>query len=630
MVVFFLVKTYKIMYGNSMKHQYIAVIDFGSQFAHLIARRVREHGVLAKIFTPDTPAHMYADAKGVILSGGPKSTIAADAVPYDPGIFKLGLPILGLCYGHQVIAQHFGGQVERGITKEYGQADVTILDHTDIFHGLAKQERVWMSHWDVVARAPAGFEVIGSTRDCPIAAMRDTTKRIWSFQYHIEVHHSVHGMQMLENFLFKICRVRADWNIAAIEQEILKDIRAVAGKTKKVFLLLSGGVDSTVAFVLLEKALGKKRVHGLHVDNGFMRLHESTKVIAALKKAGFGNVHEVDASARFLRAVQGMTDPEEKRKAIGELFVEIANEEMTKLNVGELLLGQGTIYPDTIESGGTKHADKIKTHHNRIDLIQTMINQGKVIEPLKDLYKDEVRAIGRRFKLASSLLDRHPFPGPGLAIRTLCSNGENNITEAANLRSKLKASLDRFNTTQRRPLKLQVDILPMRSVGVQGDERSYKHPAVVTGKATWKQLNELSVRLTNEVFEINRVLWLVESVHGKQITSDATMQERYLTQDRLDLLRVADDEVMRLTRTAKRLKEIWQFPVVLVPFGNKKSGGESIVLRPIQSQEGMTVNFYQMPLPLLTSVRKALRRLPYIDYIFYDITNKPPATIEWE
>jgi GMP synthase (glutamine-hydrolysing) len=603
------------------QHQYIAVIDFGSQFAHLIARRVRQHGVLAKIFTPDTPTHLYADAKGVILSGGPKSTIAADAVPYDPGIFKLNVPILGLCYGHQLIALHFGGTVAKGKTKEYGQADVTIKDHSDLFKGLGKSERVWMSHWDVVTKAPAGFEVFGSTADCDIAVMRNTEKRIWSCQFHLEVHHTTHGMQILKNFLFGICKVRADWDIAQVEQEILKDVKALVGPKKEVFMLMSGGVDSTVAFVLLEKALGKKRVYGLHVDNGFMRLGESTKVMAALKKAGFGNMHLIDAEARFLRATQGLVEPEAKRKAIGELFVEIANEEMGKLKVDNLILGQGTIYPDTIESGGTKHADKIKTHHNQIDLIKELIRQGKVVEPLSTLYKDEVRAIGKRFKLAKSLLERHPFPGPGLAIRTLCSDGDNTIENESAINKKVAGIIQRMG------LKLTGQVLPIKSVGVQGDERSYKHPVVITGKASWNQLNELSVRLTNEIFDINRVLWLVAP---KQIDAKAEVKERYLTKDRLDLLRVADDLVMRTMKTDKLEADIWQFPVVLVPFGDQGTAGESIVLRPIQSQEVMTVNFYPMPAPSLTKIKKQLLAIPYIDYIFYDITHKPPATVEWE
>ncbi|MDP3970678.1 MAG: glutamine-hydrolyzing GMP synthase [bacterium] len=603
------------------QHEYIAVIDFGSQFAHLIARRIRQHNVLAKIFTPDTPVHEYKDAKGVILSGGPRSTIDESAINYDRGVFKLGVPILGLCYGHQLIAQHFGGTVEKGKTKEYGQATLHINDKSDIFQDLSNEERVWMSHWDVVGTAPADFEVIGSTKDCEVAAMRNVTENIWSFQYHLEVHHTEHGMKMLENFLFNICQVSADWSIAAIEDEIIKEIQDVVGAKKHVFLLVSGGVDSTVAFALLEKALGKSRVYGLHVDNGFMRHRETTKVAVALKKAGFTNLHVVDTGARFLRAVQGVIDPEEKRKIIGELFVEIANEEMTKIDLDKYLLGQGTIYPDTIESGGTQHADKIKTHHNRVDLIQEMINQGKVIEPLKDLYKDEVREIGKRFKIAPSLLNRHPFPGPGLAIRTLCSDGDNEIEDRDAINAKLaEIILDSG-------LDLKAAVLPMKSVGVQGDERSYKHPVVIAGKATWKQLNDLSVRITNEVFMVNRVLWLIDP---KTISADAHMHERYLTKDRLDLLRVADDIVMTKIKEHEVFADIWQFPVVLVPFGDPKTNGESIVLRPIQSQEAMTVNYYNMPRPVLTDIKRELKKVAFIDYIFYDITHKPPATIEWE
>lgn len=604
------------------EHQYIAVIDFGSQFAHLIARRIRQHNVLAKIFTPDMPASAYKDAKGIILSGGPKSTIGDEAIQYDPGMFMLGVPVLGLCYGHQLIAQHFGGTVEKGKTKEYGQADVHISDHNDIFKDLAESERVWMSHWDVVSKTPTNFEIIGSTEDCPIAAMRNQDQTIWSFQFHVEVHHTEHGMKMLENFLFNICNVRQDWNIEAIEQDIIADIQRTVTGDKKVFLLISGGVDSTVAFALLEKALGKEKVYGVHVDNGFMRLDESTKVAAALKRAGFTNLHVVDASGRFLRATQGMIDPEQKRQVIGELFVEIANEEMTKLgNIDDYLLGQGTIYPDTIESGGTQHADKIKTHHNQIDLIQEMINHGKVIEPLRDLYKDEVREIGQRLGITASLLERHPFPGPGLAIRTLCSNGDNVIEDEININTQVAEIIHKMK------LSVLGNVLPVKSVGVQGDERSYKHPVVIYGDATWKQLNELSIRITNEVFTVNRVLWLAQPT---QINDQAQVRERYLTQDRLNLLRVVDNIVMTKVREHDIFHDIWQFPVVLLPFGDPNTNGESIVLRPIQSQEAMTVNFYQMPLPVLTDIKRELQAVAYIDYIFYDITNKPPATIEWE
>lgn len=598
---------------------YIAVIDFGSQFAHLIARRVRQLNVLAKIFTPDMPASAYRDAKGIILSGGPKSTIGADAVPYDPGMFKLGLPMLGLCYGHQLIAKHFGGAVAKGKTKEYGQAKLTVKDKLDLFKGLNKTEPVWMSHWDNVVQVPAGFTVLGTTADSPIAAMVSRERKIWSCLFHLEVHHTTHGMKILENFVLNIVQAKPQWQTSNIEQDIIRDIKREA-KNKKVFMLLSGGVDSTVAFALLEKALGKKRVYGLHVDNGFMRLKESNQVKTALNKAGFSNLHMIDATNRFLRAVQGIVEPETKRQRIGELFVEIANEEMAKLDMADYLLGQGTIYPDTIESGGTKHADKIKTHHNQIDLIKQMIMEGKVIEPLRNLYKDEVRAIGKRLGLAPSLLNRQPFPGPGLAIRTLCSHGDNQIENESSINQQLKQIIQKSKIKN-----VQAKILPMKSVGAQGDERSYKHPVVITGQATWKQLNDLSVRITNEVFAVNRVLWLVSP---KKLQSIAKVHECYLTKDRLDLLRVADDIVMKTMRQHKLAKDIWQFPVVLVPYG--QNSNESIVLRPIQSQEVMTVNFYPMPKAALQQVVRQVAKLAYIDYLFYDITHKPPATVEWE
>lgn len=608
-------------------HHYIAIIDFGSQFAHLIARRIREQGVLAKIFTPDTPTTDYADAQGIILSGGPKSTIGGDAIDYNADLFTLGLPILGVCYGHQVIATHFGGTVEKGATKEYGKSYFQALDTSDLLAGLDDQEQVWMSHWDSVIQAPAGFEIIGSTQDSQIAALGNSQKKIWSLQFHIEVAHTLKGTQILKNFLFSICHIQPDWQIATIEDEIIHNIQATVPADKKVFLLISGGVDSTVAFALLEKALGPDRVYGLHIDNGFMRLQESVKVETALRAAGFTNLHVVDAADRFLAAVAEVADPETKRKIIGELFVDIANEEMIKLNLDMYLLGQGTIYPDTIESGGTKHADTIKTHHNRVDAIQKLIDQGKIVEPLKDLYKDEVRAIGKRLGLAMHLLDRHPFPGPGLAIRTLCSDGDSTIEDQERTNEQVQQVIDRICEQQNLNISLQGQVLPMKSVGVQGDERSYKHPVVLTGQATWEALHAVSVAITNQVFSVNRVLWLL---HPQELNEKVTMRQRYLTKDRLDLLRLIDDQVTQHIEHHALTSDIWQFPIVLVPFGNQDSNGESIVLRPIQSQEAMTVNFYPMPLPALKDIVTSIQAHSEIDFIFYDITDKPPATIEWE
>ncbi|MFA6027730.1 MAG: glutamine-hydrolyzing GMP synthase [Patescibacteria group bacterium] len=596
-----------------MEKKYIAILDFGSQYTHLIARRIRQLGVLAKIYSPDVEESVLKESWGIILSGSPKS-VYQEKIPYNPVIFKLKKPLLGLCYGHQLMAYYLGGKVGKGDTKEYGEAKIKI-SKSKIFQGLKKEEVVWMSHGDYVSKLPAGFKLVGKSRDCAVSAMADEKNKRYGFQFHPEVFHTKNGQKIISNFVFSICEAQKNWNAADLKDQIIKDIKEQA-KDKKVFLLVSGGVDSTVAYALLEKALGKERVYGFHVDTGFMRLNESAKVKKGLAEAGFKDLKVYDASGRFMRDLEGVAEPEEKRKIIGELFVTIANEEMRKLNIDEYLLGQGTIYPDTIESGGTAHADKIKTHHNRVDLIQEMIKKGRIIEPLKDLYKDEVRALGRSLGLAEKLLERHPFPGPGLAIRALCSMGREKVHRQHEIEARINKLVAKY--------RLRAHVLPIKSVGVQGDERSYKHPVVLMGKANFKILNELSVLITNKVHQVNRVLYLVSAKNKKLIFRTKIA---FLIKERMNLLKQADDIVMNHIAKNKIDKEIWQFPSVLVPMGDR---GESLVLRPIESQEAMTVNFYQMKKTVLQSLLKKIKKLKGIDYIFYDITNKPPGTIEWE
>ncbi|MFH1536580.1 MAG: glutamine-hydrolyzing GMP synthase, partial [Patescibacteria group bacterium] len=589
-------------------------------YAHLIARRVRQLNVLAKIYPPDTNFAKVKNIGGFILSGGPRSIVADKRiVPFDPGIFTMGKPVLGFCYGHYVISAYLGGTLISGGAGEYGEADLFIHDTKGIFKGLSKKERVWMSHGDQVAKMPEGFEDLGSTLDCPVAAMRNKEKKMYGFQFHPEVHHTSHGMQMLKNYVLDICKIKPDWKIADMEEDILGQIKKQAAN-KKVFMLVSGGVDSTVAFTLLEKAIGKENVYGLHIDNGFMRLNESKAVYKVLKEIGFDDLNIINCTKRFLEATKGEINPEKKRQQIGEMFIAIANEKMKQLAIDPdsagWLLGQGTIYPDTIESGVTEHADKIKTHHNRIDMIQDMIEEGKVIEPLADFYKDEVRELGKKLKIDKKLLDRHPFPGPGLAIRALCSDGTENIADEEGLDKRLREYL---------PVKIHSKILPLKSVGVQGDERTYRHPVILMGEDKWSNLNKYSVNLTNQFKkDINRVIWLLNKT---KLSKDAKIKEATLTKKRLDLLREVDDIVMSFFREKKIYNKIWQSPVVLLPFGDD---GESIVLRPIESEEAMTVNFYQMKIELLHKLVSKIDRVKGIDYIFYDITNKPPGTIEWE
>lgn len=608
-----------------MKKSQIAVLDFGSQYTHLITRRIRQLGVLADIYPPDTKAQVLAQAKGLILSGGPKSVSDKKLIAYDKKIFDLKVPILGLCYGHQLITQHFGGQVRPGRTKEYGFATLHLAGATKLLAGLDNQTKIWMSHGDSVTILPPDFIIAGRSLDCPVAAMANEQAKIYGLQFHPEVTHTEQGLEILNNFVFDICDCKKDWSIEKYWQLIIKQVKTQVG-ARKVFLLVSGGVDSTVAFAMLEKILGKKRVFGLHIDNGFMRLNESKQVKAALARAGFDDLVVVDAADQFLQAVKGVIDPEKKREIIGQTFLRVKDEFMRleKMKTKDWILGQGTIYPDTIETGATKHADKIKTHHNRVEAVLKLMKLGALVEPLVELYKDEVREIGQKLNLPSALLNRHPFPGPGLAIRVLGSRGREKVAHQAKLNRKIKKIVGL--PAGKAGSKFGSAVLPLKSVGVQGDNRTYRHPVLISGPADWPKLHDLSVRLTNELSEINRVVYLVrpEKIDFEKLkfkTAD-------LNKARLDLLRKVDDLVNQETKQHKIYSDIWQFPIVLAPLGLK--GGETIILRPIQSQEAMTVNFYQMSKAVLNKISAKILKIPGIDLVMYDVTNKPPGTIEWE
>lgn len=631
----------------TLSPQQIAILDFGSQYTHLIARRLRQLGVLAKIYPPNFNVAEIENLIGIILSGGPQNISENDGLKCDKKIFEMNIPVLGICYGHQLVAHLLGGKVVRGEMKEYGLANLQV-GQSALFEGLEGGEIVWMSHGDKVEIAPDGFKVTASTENCPIAGMADEARKIYSIQFHPEVTHTVHGMKVLENFAFKICGASHDWQVKDFKDQLIKQLKERANG-KKVFLLVSGGVDSTVCFALLEKALGPANVYGLHVDTGLMRKGEVEQVKGSLAQAGFANLHIKDASSQFLSKLEGIIDPEDKRKIIGQLFFEIKDEASSELNLNpaEWLMAQGTIYPDTIETGGTKHSDTIKTHHNRVDRAQELISQGKLIEPIKDLYKDEVREFGESLGLSEKIVWRQPFPGPGLAIRALCQSNQHAMDQSqlSEIDKKLESAYKLLRITVGLPEDSQLTALPIKSVGVQGDQRSYAHPAVIEVSSikfqesrkekaissklpeiNWVAIERLSPQITNAVKEVNRVLLRVDS--KKANIDKGVLMEATITKDRLDLLREIDAIVNEEVFKAKLERDIWQFPVVLIPFGiNKK---ESVVLRPVSSLEAMTAKFYPLPEEVLESIIKNIESLKETSFIFYDVTNKPPATIEWE
>ncbi len=571
----------------------IAVLDAGGQYCHLIARKVRDLGVYAEVRASETPAAALAGVRGIVISGGPSSVYDPGSPTVDPAIFELGVPVLGICYGQQLMAHLLGGSVRKGDHGEYGMAALTLDGAGEaMFAGAGGTQQVWMSHRDVVERVPAGFRAAGATPTCAIAAMSDARRNLYAVQFHVEVVHTPRGRQYLENFTFSICGCVKDWDprnrVPAVEQEIRDCVGA-----RRVFFFVSGGVDSTVAFTLCTRALGADRVRGVYVDTGLMREGETDFV------RRMGNLSIEDAKEQFLGALAGATDPERKRHIIGEEFVRVQERiiEARHLADEDWILGQGTIYPDTIESGGTAKAAVIKTHHNRVAGIQRLIESGRIVEPLKSFYKDEVREVGRELGLAAELLDRHPFPGPGLAIRCLCSEFD----------APLRATADGM-------------VAPVHSVGVQGDERSYA-PVIVIEALDHAR----ATALINRLREVNRV---IARVAGAE-TAAMRVRACSLTPGRLDRLREADAIVRRLSHESGYDHHVWQFPVVLIPLGTE-TAPDSVVLRPIDSVDGMTAQSVAMPAELLEAICAEVLRVEGIASVFYDLTHKPPGTIEWE
>lgn len=603
-----------------MKKDTILIFDFGSQYTHLISNRIRRLGVYTEIKNPEEKFSLEPYIKGIILSGGPASVYDKNRPKFNEKLFKdikngtINIPILGICYGHQLLSYELGGAVKRGNVHEYGKAIVEIYKKTPLTEGLNEKEVVWMSHGDEVDKLPEGFELIGSSSDCKTAIIGDIKRNIYGLQFHPEVTHTINGIKILDNFV-KLTKAKRTWSIEKFYKEIQEEIKQKVGN-KKVFLLVSGGVDSTVAFALLKNVLGDDNVIGVHVDTGLMRKNETAEIEEYLKEHNFSNLIIKNYEKKFLESLKEIYDPEEKRKIIGRLFLDVNDEisEEFNINPDDFILAQGTIYPDTIESGGTKNAAIIKTHHNRVDKILELIEQGKIIEPLKELYKDEVRKLGELLGLPKHLVWRHPFPGPGLGVRVLCLKEEFKVDP-----SKEKEIIDTL------PKNFYGKVLPIKSVGVQGDYRTYAHPfALITDTKDWNKLEEVSSNLTNKYQYINRVIL---TLYPNEIRS-LRVKPSYITKERLELLREIDYIAHNILEKRGIYYDIWQMPVVLVPLFINDTEKEIAILRPVLSKEAMTAEFYKMQWDILEEIIDNIKE--YVSGIFYDITNKPPGTIEWE
>jgi GMP synthase (glutamine-hydrolysing) len=514
-------------------HDKILIVDFGSQVTQLIARRVREEKVYCEIvpFQKADEAFKALRPKGVILSGGPSSVLEQGAPLAPPAIYEAGVPVLGICYGEQAMAAQLGGVVEGGHHREFGRAEVLVTEETPLFEGVwRKGERypVWMSHGDRVTRLPEGFRVVGTSANAPIAMIADERRKFYATQFHLEVVHTPHGAALIRNFVRKIAGCKGDWTMRAFKEEAIEKIRAQVGKGR-VICGLSGGVDSAVAAVLIHEAIGEQ-LTCVFVDHGLLRLAEAEKVVALFRDSYNIPLVHVEAEALFLDALAGVTDPELKRKTIGRLFIDVFDAEAKKLGGAEFL-AQGTLYPDVIESvsftGGPSVT--IKSHHN-VGGLPARMNM-KLVEPLRELFKDEVRALGRELGLPPAFVDRHPFPGPGLAIR--CP-GE-------------------------------------------------------------------------------------------------------ITRDKLDILRRADDIYIEEIRRAGLYDEIWQAFAVLLPvrtvgvMGDYRTYDYVVGLRAVTSTDGMTADFYPFDMKFIGHVAtRIVNEVKGVNRVVYDITSKPPGTIEWE
>jgi GMP synthase (glutamine-hydrolysing) len=513
------------------KYDTILVLDFGGQYCHLIGRRIRENGVYSEIVAHDiSPEEVKAldekfNVKGLILSGGPSSVYESDAPKVNARILELNLPILGLCYGHQLLAQLTGGKVEPAACKEYGTTQVAIDKPVGVLEGLSEKEKVWMSHGDTVFSLPPEFEELAHTENCPVAAFRHKNKPIYGLQWHPEVVHTENGTRMLRNFIFQVCKCQANWQMEDIVGKMVAEIKSEIGENKAV-IGLSGGIDSSVATALAAQALGDK-LTAVFVDHGLMREGEPEAVRETFQKFPI-NFVMVNAQDRFLKKLKGVTDPERKRKIVGEEFIRVFEEIAEKSGAQYLL--QGTIYPDRIESGCRKNSEVIKSHHNVAGL-PSNIKFKKIVEPLRDLYKDEVRKVAKMLGLPKELVNRQPFPGPGLAVRII---GE--------------------VTPERVSVAKKADAIVRQEIEKNGlDERLWQYFAVLTDtKATGVK-------------------------------------------------------------------------------GDSRAYGYVVAVRVMESQEAMTANFAQIPYSVLEKISTRIsNEIPQVTRVVYDITHKPPATIEWE
>mmetsp|Transcript_2346 Transcript_2346/g.3371 ORF Transcript_2346/g.3371 Transcript_2346/m.3371 type:complete len:642 (-) Transcript_2346:363-2288(-) len=626
-------------------HQRVLILDAGAQYAKVIDRKVRELNVESVIKSLDMPASEIKEGKytAVIISGGPQSVYGAEAPKYDKGLFDLGLPILGICYGMQLINYMYGGKVEKGGTREDGQFDIDIEKSSPLFTGLQSKSCVLLTHGDSVTEVAPGFKAIAKSPSGIVAGIEDAKRKVYGVQFHPEVDLSKDGMVMLKNFLMNIAGFKGDFTPLCREEEAIKEIREQVGDNN-VLVLVSGGVDSAVCAALLKKAIGKERIYAIHVDHGFMRENESNTVVTALKDIGLDlkvlNVEKeffkatTDINGKKTPPLEECITPEWKRKIIGDTFMVVSDQAIKdfKLDVDKVLLAQGTLRPDLIESASTvvsSNAQVIKTHHNDTALVRKLRDLGRIIEPLKDYHKDEVRELGKMLGLPEKLVWRHPFPGPGLAIRIICADKPYDISQEEV--KKTAAELQKYNKDG-----IYATLLPTRSVGVQGDARSYKQLCALTTdkkQPDWAKLFEMAREIPKKVHDVNRVVFVFgEAIKESHLNS---ITKTLLSRETCDQLRAADDIVTQQLRKNNLVKKVAQLPVILFPCDFGIKGGRGVAIRTFITNDFMTgvpaVPGKDLPEEVLSTMNtEILKNVKGISRVCYDLTSKPPATTEWE
>ena len=614
----------------------LAILDCGGQYTKVIDRRIRELGVKSDIFPINVKADSLSEYQSIILSGGPNNIGENERLHFDYNIFELNKPILGICYGMQLMSDYFKGVVDSNIVKEYGQCEIDIDTSSMLFDGLSSMQKVLMSHGDTVKVVPEGFKVIGKSGDA-IAAVENAEKKLYGVQFHPEVDLTENGMKMLENFLRKIVLYK---EVYALDDRIETSVKMIKEKVgnKNVICLVSGGVDSAVTCALLIKALNPEQIYAIHIDSGFMRKNESDLICENLKKLGLKNLIRENAKDMFFNTkvmidekeygpLVETIEPEEKRAIIGDVFLKVTGNVINRLglNPEETFIAQGTLRPDLIESGNpdiSGFAHKIKTHHNDVAAVRKAREKGLIIETNSDWHKDEVRKVAKMLGLDDEIAYRQPFPGPGLAIRLIGYNKESGLYIDSSDVSKVNQIMESTDS--------YCEILPLRSVGVQGDSRSYRHLAVMSGEGlniNWNSVAKKAKEITDNVQTVNRVAYIL---NHDDVQKDITCFDMKINDYNVELLREIDNIV---TSNLKNSKASQTF-AVLIPIGKTKK--YSVAIRTFVTNDFMTgrpaIIGSEVDIASLKRIVEEIEeRFPdEIEYVLYDVTSKPPATCEWE